>query len=56
MNTYGTEEMKETANLILLMNRFFDCLNVRSEQEGHRTRNLDLLPYKDENDPRLKVS
>ena len=29
MDTFGPEEAKETAKFILLMDKFFDCLNTR---------------------------
>lgn len=37
-----------------MFNKFFDCLNVKSEAQGRRTRNENLLPYRDANDVRLK--
>lgn len=55
MTVYGSDEMSETAKFILLMDRFFDCLNVRSETEGNRTRKPDRLPFVTLDDPRLKV-
>jgi hypothetical protein len=55
MLQYGTPEMAETARFIMLMDRMFDCMNVRSETEGIRRRKPDLLPYRDENDPRFQV-
>jgi len=55
MLQYGTPEMGETARFIMLMDRMFDCMNVRSETEGIRRRKPDLLPYRDENDPRFQV-
>jgi hypothetical protein len=55
MEAFGTDDMTETSRLILLMDRFFDCLNVRSQFEGVRRRKPDLLPYSDVNDPRFEV-
>ena len=55
MEEFGTDDTKETSQLILLMDRFFDCLNVRSAVEGVRRRKPDLLPYRDVNDPRFQV-
>ena len=52
---YGTDDMSETARLILLMDRMFDCLNVRSKTEGIRRRKPDLLPYTSVDDPRFHV-
>ncbi|XP_046566200.1 uncharacterized protein LOC124274872 [Haliotis rubra] len=49
---YG-DPVKETVNLIRHINRFFDCLNSRSLQEGSRTRNSDKKEYRSIYDPRL---
>ena len=49
---YG-ERVSETVNFIRHMNRFFDCLNVRSTGEAHHTRNPDLDAYRDAEDARL---
>lgn len=46
-------EAEETKKLILLMNRFFDCLNVSSLVGGMFKRNSDLLPYTSLNDERF---
>lgn len=45
MQEYGGPEQQETARFILLMDRFFDCLNSRNLLEGKRFRKPDLLPY-----------
>ena len=55
MRAYGQDEMQETANFLALMDRFFDCLNVRSEKEGARKRKPDLLPFTDVDDKRFEV-
>ena len=39
------DNVTETVNFIRMMNRFFDCLNVRNLYEGRNKRNLDLNPY-----------
>ncbi|XP_048241342.1 uncharacterized protein LOC125374488 [Haliotis rufescens] len=49
---YG-DPVQETVNLIRHMNRFFDCLNTRSLQEGIIARNSDKKEYRSINDPRL---
>ena len=49
------EEASETSKFLGLMNRFFDCLNVRSRNESIRTRNPDLAPYTMIDDPRFEV-
>lgn len=38
-----------------MIDRFFDCLNVRSLDEGVRKRKPDWNPYYDSGDVRLKV-
>ena len=55
MAAYGGDDAQETAGFILLMDRFFDCLNVRSDVEGQRRRKPDMLPYTDVNDARFQV-
>ncbi|CAC5374861.1 THAP9 [Mytilus coruscus] len=49
---YG-DNVTETVNFIRVMNRVFDCLNVRSLYEGRNKRNPDLNPYNSSNDERL---
>lgn len=44
MLEYGSPDCHETAKFILKMDRFFDCLNVRSTEEGTCKRKPDLLP------------
>ena len=41
----GRPEVRETERFVRLMNRFFDMFNVRSDSEGVKKRNSDLLPY-----------
>lgn len=53
MSDYGPDGSEETATLILLVDRFFDCLNTRNLEEGQRCRKPDLLPYRDANDVRF---
>ena len=36
--------------------RFFDCLNVSNLSEGHKSRKLDLYPYRTPDDTRFDVS
>ncbi|XP_014679242.1 PREDICTED: uncharacterized protein LOC106819095 isoform X2 [Priapulus caudatus] len=50
----GRDDVLETAKFVLLMDRFFDCLNVRSVNEGKYKRKPDLLPYTDVKDPRFE--
>ncbi|KAK7112467.1 hypothetical protein V1264_011920 [Littorina saxatilis] len=54
MQTYGKPEVQETAKFVLLMDRFFDCLNTRHLKEGERKLKPDLDAYTDVNDPRFQ--
>lgn len=49
---YGPE-VSETVCFIRHMNKFFDCLNVRSLHEATATRNPNLDVYRTPDDPRL---
>ena len=41
MKTFGPDDdRKETAKFILLMDKFFDCLNTRWEISGHLVSNV----------------
>lgn len=51
----GGESAHETAKFIRMVDRFFDCLNVTSYDEGKRKRKIFLQPYRSENDFRFKV-
>lgn len=53
MLEYGGEECTETAGFIIKMDTFFDCLNVRSLDEGVKKRKKNLLPFKDLDDERF---
>lgn len=53
MAAYGDPECQETADFILKMDRFFDCLNSRSIQEGYLKGKPDMLPYRRVNDKRF---
>lgn len=53
MTQFGPQEASETAKLIGLVDRFFDCMNVRSKKEGHYKRKPDLLPFTDPGDARF---
>ena len=55
MEAYGGDDKSETAKFILLMDRFFDCLNVRALDEGDMKRKPDLAPFRSLNDPRFRV-
>ena len=51
----GGEEASETVRFILLMDRFFDCLNVNNFHSGKCKRKPFQDPYTSCNDFRLKV-
>ena len=49
----GPADTNATAKLCLMMDRFFDCLNVRNTEE-HKVKFKEFLkPYKDANDARF---
>ena len=47
-------QISETVNFIRHMNKFFDCLNVRSLYEGRNKRNPNLNPYRASDDNRIE--
>lgn len=49
----GGPECRETAKFILLMDQFFDCLNVRCLTEATQKRKPNLAPYRDVQDTRF---
>jgi hypothetical protein len=53
MQATGGEECQETANLILMMDKLFDCLNVRSKDKGKQSRKPFLNPYTSVDDERF---
>ena len=44
LHQYGGAHMQETAKFVLLMDRFFDCLNTRNRFEANHSRNLIYCP------------
>lgn len=52
---FGDPSTKETEKFVLMMDRFFDCLNVRSLNQWKEKRKPDLKPYVSTDDQRLKV-
>ena len=50
---YPNQEMESTAQLCLMMDSFFDCLNVRSFTEHKTSRKPNVAPYKNCDDPRF---
>lgn len=53
LRAYGPPEAAETASFIILMDRFFDCLNTRNLDEATRRRKPDLAPYRAVDDARF---
>ena len=53
LREFGGAEASETGHYCELMDRFFDCVNVRSIREGDHKRNPDLKPYYTVDDERL---
>ncbi|CAC5363149.1 THAP9 [Mytilus coruscus] len=50
---YG-DNVSETVNFPRIIDKFFDCLNVRNLYEGRNKRNPNLNPYTNINDERLQ--
>lgn len=55
LSYYGDPETKATEKFCRVMDRFFDCLNVRCMDAWKEKKKSDLKPYTDPNDKRLKV-
>ena len=53
---YGNPDTTETERFVRTIDKFFDCLNVRSPNEYIRKRKENLKPYTDVEDERLSVS
>ena len=51
---FGPPDAAETAHLCLLMDKFFDCCNVRNTQEYKTKKKPFLKPYSDINDTRFE--
>ncbi len=50
------DQTRQTRVFIRMINRFFDCLNVKTHKTGLMKRNDALLPYRSQKDERFKVS
>jgi len=50
---YG-ESVKSTTEFVEIMNKWFDIVNVKHLFEGRNTRNLNLAPFKNIEDERLR--
>ncbi len=53
LQRFGPPEAGGTAKFCEMMDKFFDCFNIRSLSEGTKTRKTFLLPYEDVNDKRF---
>ncbi|CAM1312591.1 PAH (predicted) [Pycnogonum litorale] len=53
MLQYSHADSSETANFILLVDKFFDCTNTRSLDEAHFKRKPELAPYRSIDDDRF---
>ena len=53
LTKFGAPEASATAKYCSMMDKFFDCLNVRSLQEHERKRKPLPAPYTDINDERF---
>ena len=51
----GGHETEETARFILMMDKFFDCVNVRNFTHGIRAAKPFQMPYWGSDDQRVKV-
>ncbi len=51
----GGEAVEGTACFLLLMDKFFDCTNVKNYSAGARSRKPFQLPYLSAEDERLTV-
>lgn len=53
LQNQGGPECQETAKFVLMMDKFFDCMNTRAKNEGMRKKKPNLEPYFDKNDERF---
>ena len=53
LKEFGPSEDSGTAEFYILMDTFFDCLNVRNKEECKIKRKPNLKPYSDVNDERF---
>ena len=53
LNSFDPEEAEETGQFRIMMNKFFDCLNVRNTKENIVKRKPSLKPYESADDIRF---
>ena len=51
---YNNPDTEETQRFVSMIDKFFDCLNVRNRSEWALKRKSDLKPYTSPDDYRLK--
>ncbi len=49
-------EQEKTVQFVLMFDKLFDCLNVKSLEAGRKCRNAFKAPYRDNLDFRIVVS
>ena len=54
LNSFGPEETADTAKLCIMVDKFFDCLNVRNTTEHVTKRKPFLKPYYSIDDARFE--
>ena len=52
---YDDQTTLETRKFVIMFDRFFDCLNVRSPSEWYTHKKPDRKPYCEVDDPRFEV-
>ena len=55
LNEFGQPEAAGTGKFCLMMDSFFDCLNVGNKEEQKPKRKSNLRPYSDPDDERFAV-
>ena len=53
---FGDESTTETKKFVLILDKLFDCLNVRDLHQWVHKLKPDLKPYQSVDDPRLKIN
>jgi hypothetical protein len=53
LNEFGSPEVAGTAQFCLMMDKFFDCLNVRNKQEWVKKQKVNLKPYESVDDEHI---
>lgn len=55
LSAYGDDSVQETSRLLHLVDKWFDCMNVRHISEAGQKRKPFLQPYSSAEDERLQV-